>query len=314
MANAGKIDTKKGDAEDQALHLGGAGKQVNLDAQEFLLFNLGTAVVHAIPLCLVLRLEEFLPKDIEYSGEQRVVRYRNSLLPILNLADLLGYNKGGEKKNLEKSAVVVIQRSGRSFGIEVSEILDVVTIEEQIDDTIRDRPGILGNIVFNNSVIAVVDALGVIEQTAPSLKQSGGLEDIRSLNKDMKSKKIRILFAEDVAFFRRHVSKVLTDAGFAVTTVEDGAKALEALESAPNGEFNLVLSDIEMPKMTGLDLAREIRRRDQFKAIPMIALTTRFKDKDVQEGKQAGFDLYLEKLNPEKLLSSIDAVMKTSGR
>jgi two-component system chemotaxis sensor kinase CheA len=64
-----------------------------------------------------------------------------------------------------------------------------------------------------------------------------------------------------------------------------------------------------MPKMTGIELAREIRTRDRFKSLPLIALTTRFRDKDIAEGKAAGFDVYLEKLNPEKLLEAVNALL-----
>jgi two-component system chemotaxis sensor kinase CheA len=127
----------------------------------------------------------------------------------------------------------------------------------------------------------------------------------------MKSKRIRVLYAEDVVFFRRHVSKVLLDAGFEITLAEDGKKALDLLDASQEAQFNLILSDIEMPQMTGLELAREVRKRSRFNNVPMIALTTRFKDKDIIEGKQAGFNDYLEKLNPEKLLNSIESILGT---
>ncbi len=310
MAHMGKINTKKTHT-DELSSIGLDSKKPSFDTQEFLLFNLNNGMTHAIPLCLVHRLEEFDPKKIERSGDQRVMRYRDSLLPILNLYQILGYDKKTPFTPQEQVSIIVVQRSGRSFGIEVSEIMDIVSIDEQIDDSIRDRPGILGNIIHNESVVVVVDVLGVIERIVPSTRTSNlsAIDEIKYKNREMKSKKIRVIYAEDVVFFRRHVSKVLIEAGFEITLAEDGQKALEILDASQENEYNLILSDIEMPRMTGLQLAREVRKRSRFDKVPMIALTTRFKDKDIQEGKLAGFNDYLEKLNPDKLLASIESVI-----
>ncbi len=320
LADFGKILGKKKQGDEREMFAKESKNASLLDVQEFLFFSVGTDSVHAIPLCLVQRLEEFEPSVIEFSGEQKVVRYRGSLLPLISLRSVLRYpsQKGGPAPvdESKRISVVVVQRSGRSFGIVVDEILDVVTVDQAIDDSIRDRDGVLGDLLHQERVVVVVDALGVIERATPGLKnaalgagKSGGLREIQERNRDLKLKKIRVLYAEDVAFFRRHVSKVLNDAGMDVTTVEDGQKAIEELQNSPAGQYNLVLSDIEMPKMNGLELAAAVRKLPHFKSVPMIALTTRFRDKDVADGKAAGFDVYLEKLNPEKLLASIETVI-----
>jgi two-component system chemotaxis sensor kinase CheA len=321
VAHHGKVLNKRAQKDDRELFARNEKKSTTLDVQEFLLFSTGSTSVHAVPLCLVQRLEEFAIDDIEQSGDQKVVRYRDSLLPLINLKKTLNYAQASDQQP-QRLPAIVIQRSGRMFGILVDEIQDVVTIEGQIDDTIRDRAGILGNIIHKEEVVVVIDALGIIERFNGSLNSgsrtqlrlaSGAnldpLDEIRARNRELKSRRIRVLYAEDVAFFRRHVSKVLNEAGIDVTTVEDGAKALQELEASQKGQYNLVLSDIEMPNLNGLELAREIRKRDDFKSLPMIALTTRFREKDVNDGRTAGFDLYLEKLNPEKLLEAIATLM-----
>ncbi len=319
MAQNAKIDTKKDHSDEHGLSLNAA-KKASSDVQDFLVFSLDTGVTHAVPLCLVQRLEEFRHKEIEFSGERRVVRYRGSLLPLIELKSSLKYEKALKTEPKEFVSVIVIQRSGRNYGIEVSEILDVVSCNENIDDTVCDRAGILGNIIYNNSVIVVVDALGLIEQTIPKIRRTksesdsatsraNSLEEIRNINIGMKNKKVRVLYAEDVAFFRRHVQKVLQEAGCEITSFEDGQKALESLMQSPEGTYNIILSDIEMPVMNGLDFAREVRKLDKQKSLPMVALTTKFRDSDIEAGRTAGFDDYLEKLNPDKLLKSVSKLL-----
>jgi two-component system chemotaxis sensor kinase CheA len=316
VAENGGVLSKKSEKEEREAFSKQEKAPVTTDVQEFLLFNAGSDTIHTLPLCLVSRLEEFLEEAIELSGDQRLVRYRGGLLPLINLSETLKYDSN--IKSTGRVSVIVVQRSGRNYGFIVNEIVDVMTIEGQIDDSIRDRNGILGNLIHKDQVVVVIDALGIIEGfNASSSKQPTGavsrdaLNEIKSLNKEMKFKSVRVLYAEDVAFFRKHVSKLLAGAGIDITTVEDGKKALQELDASDADRYNLILSDIEMPNLNGLELAREIRKRERFKSIPIVALTTRFRDSDIAEGKAAGFNTYLEKLNPEKLLTAIQELMGT---
>ncbi len=304
-------------------------KVAHPDAQEFLLFGLGQRGKHGIPLCLVQRLEEFDAASIERSGEQRVVRYRQSILPLFALGSSLGYAECGLNDGRPTQNVIVIQRSGRLYGLVVDEILDIVTVHTSIDDSLRDRDSLLGNLLHQDDVIVVIDALRIVEielarlsgadpesrsggRTATGASGSPGLDSRQEIERLQREQnhRVRILFAEDVAFFRRQVAKVLSGAGYEVVLAENGAAALRALQASRDGDINMVISDIEMPEMTGLELARSIRGLERFKGLPLIALTTRFRDSDVREGKQAGFDLYLEKLNEDRLLRSIEAVLR----
>lgn len=330
VAEFGHVLNKRAQDEEREVFSKAEKLKAFSDTQEFLLFSLGTDTTFSVPLCLVSRLEEFSFDRLERSGDQYLVQYRGGLLPLIGLKEEL-LAKKMESEQKPKASVIVIQRSGRNFGIWVDEIKDVVTIDGQIDDSIRDRAGILGNILFGEDVIVVIDALGIIEGfdhrlrglshaadaesdvQAPSTGAQNKIHQLKLIHEGRSMKAIRVLYAEDVAFFRRHVSKVLANAGMDVTTVEDGQKALEELAATKPGTYNLILSDIEMPRMNGLEFAKALRAREGFQKIPLIALTTRFRKKDIEEGKAAGFNGYLEKLNPEVLLAEIANLMGGEG-
>ncbi len=314
-AKEGKEDSLKSGLEDEAQ------MKKTEESQEFLMFRVNSPTKHAVFLGYVHRLEEFKASAIEVSGSQKVVRYRNAILPIISVSEALGYASSAKKES-DVVPVIVTQRSGKFFGFEVSEILDVFTTEGTVDSSIADRPGIIGNLVTEEEVVTVIDPnqmLGNLQQKLPaSFQKLPGKNKLVEVPKpsEVSTSTIggtRILFAEDTAFFRKHVSGVLTRAGFDVTCTNNGEEALAELQSKPVGHYPIVLSDIEMPKMTGLELASQIRKDNRWNEVLLIALTTKGSEADRQKGITAGFNLYLEKLDPQELLSSLQAFPLASG-
>jgi two-component system chemotaxis sensor kinase CheA len=275
------------------------------DVSDFLTVDVGAPSRHAIPLCLVKRLEEFPADSFEYSGAQRVVCYRDTILPVVSLMKHLAIpeTQHAASEAAGSVPVVVVEKRGRSVGLEVRQLLEVLSVDGVIDAQVRDREAILGTMLYRGDVVVVIDVHAIIDQLLgvgrPATAAGVGPEPRRSHH---------VLLVEDSVFFRRHVARVLEDAGFRVTTANDGREGLDALTRAPQ-DFSLVVSDIEMPRMNGLDLARQVRQSPTLATLPLIALTSRFRQADQEEGRRAGFTHYLEKLNDDELLHALDAVL-----
>lgn len=286
------------------------------DEVEFLMVDVGAPSSYALPLTVVARLEEFEADEFEFSGEQKVIRYRGSLLHIFSLPSFLKLpfpNKHDEAQ--AKVPVVVVKRGDNLYGIEVFEIRDVLSMQAKIDQTVRDRPGILGTMIVGGEIVVVVDVLNMIDSLRSKLAVASGV-DISAKNTSAKSKQVeqrkkrKILLVEDSPFFRNYVRQVLEEASYSVDVAADGSEALSSLEDAGPEYYSLVLSDIEMPVMDGYELARKVRSDEKFKSIKMAAITTRFSNDDIECGRTAGFDIYLEKLNAEKLLETLDELLQ----
>lgn len=117
----------------------------------------------------------------------------------------------------------------------------------------------------------------------------------------------RIVIADDDPDIRELVAFKLRHEGHDITDVGDGAAAVAAcVEQTPD----LVILDVMMPGMSGLDAAREIRADEKLRTLPIIMLTARAQESDIEQGFQAGADDYVVKpFSPRELASRVNAVL-----
>lgn len=101
-----------------------------------------------------------------------------------------------------------------------------------------------------------------------------------------------ILVVDDSKSVRFVMHKNLTEAGFAVTLAEDGE---EALRRAVDGDFDLVITDVDMPRMDGYELCSRLKKEYKTSHIPIIVLSSRDSDESVEQGFRVGADAYLAK-------------------
>ena len=117
----------------------------------------------------------------------------------------------------------------------------------------------------------------------------------------------KILAVDDSASMRQMVSFTLKGAGHDVVGASDGT---EALAIAQKHEMDLVLSDVNMPKMNGIELVKNLRQLPAYKFIPILMLTTESAGDKKMEGKSAGATGWIVKpFNPDQLLSTIKKVL-----
>ena len=123
----------------------------------------------------------------------------------------------------------------------------------------------------------------------------------------------RVLVAEDDPISQKLVARLLDRAGYDVTVVPDGARALEALEAAP---FDLVLMDVQMPEMNGLEATAAIRRRERDTGghVPVLAMTGHATKGDAERCLQGGMDGHIAKpISPQRLLEAMAEALAHHG-
>ena len=116
-----------------------------------------------------------------------------------------------------------------------------------------------------------------------------------------------ILAVDDSASMRQMVSFTLKGAGHDVTEAENGQAALDI---AKTKQFDLVISDVNMPVMDGITLIKELRALPEYKFTPLLMLTTESGDDKKQQGKAVGATGWIVKpFNPDQLLATINKVL-----
>ncbi|MBL8115472.1 MAG: response regulator [Acidobacteria bacterium] len=124
---------------------------------------------------------------------------------------------------------------------------------------------------------------------------------------------LRVLVVDDSATARLLIVEALhesrTRRGHAVDVIE-AADGFEALRQIPRGRFDVVLTDINMPTLSGLELIRMIRARPEQKNLPIVAISTERAPDDVRRAREAGADGYLGKpFEPETLDRLLEEVL-----
>ena len=117
-----------------------------------------------------------------------------------------------------------------------------------------------------------------------------------------------ILAVDDQLTIRSMIEAILVGAGHEITTACDGVDAMEKLRA---NQFDMVITDINMPNMTGLSLIPKIRRLQGYQYVPILMLTTETSNYKKEKAKNTGASGWLTKpFNPTRLLTAVDKLMK----
>ena len=263
------------------------------DAQSMLLFRVAEHEQFAIPLALISRLEVVSRASIEEIGGRRTIQYRGGSLPLLDLADVSQVHPLPDQ---ETYFVIVYAVAGKEVGLVVSQIVDIVEASVEFDESTFRQTGIIGSTIISDHTTLLVDLYEVVKTSLPGW--------IKAPETAIGAKPRKILVADDSPFYRRQIMSFLVDVGLGVVEAVNGDEALAKLESS--SDIDMVLTDVEMPIMDGLEFTRRIRANPSLKHLPVIAITSLSSDDAIRRGKEAGVNGYLVKLDREKILAEIE--------
>lgn len=234
--------------------------------------------------------------------------YQDEHIPILELRHLIGA-QGSEDSKV--TALLIAQKAdGKRVAISVEAILasqDMVI--KPLNDLTYHPDGVVGATILGDGGVAPV--IDIQELPGMSLSQTEYLrlreqrERIAELDKLTQIEVPMALVVDDSLSARRSLAQFMSDLGMEVRTARDGFEAIKVLgERKPA----LMLVDLEMPRMNGLELTAHLRSREDTKDIPVIMITSRATEKHRSLAQKAGVNSYLNKpWTDEDLMATIQS-------
>ena len=274
-------------------------EQISQDAQTFLLVRNAPQEQLAIPLNLVSRIEKIRRDQVEFTGGRRNMQYRGSTLPLFAIDEAAAV--APLQENTSHLYVVAFPFGEREVGIMVSEIIDIITVTVALDDTTHKQPGIMGSAIIMQQITMLVDLFVIVAKVMPDWVRHTKLGAVGS------GEARHILVVEDSPFFSRQVCGFVSDAGYKPFSAADGIEGLALLERE---KIDLILTDIEMPNMDGLEFTTRVRADARWSGLPIIAVTSLSGEAAEKRGFKAGVNEYMVKLDREKIINTVNRYLK----
>lgn len=266
--------------------------------QRVVVFSYAEGEYFAIPVNLLSEVDRCSVDEIRRVGKREFIQRHGISVPLLRLDSNLDVTP----LDLSRRSFVVLMPSRLAYptAIIAGRIEGTIVLGDDINTKEADEKGIMGTFFHEGRLINLLDIYSLLQKSDPERYRS----DVRSSIQDC-----RILLAEDQLFFRQLVLQYFKSHGIRkVHAVVDGREAIEELTRNPNA-YDVVVSDIEMPRMNGYQLVSMIKSDPRIARIPVMALTSLEGEANIQKGFEAGFDAYEIKLDKDKVLRCLDRLL-----
>jgi chemotaxis protein histidine kinase CheA len=265
-------------------------------------------MIFALPMLPITESAKVNMDDVSTIGGRMAIHFREHTVPLVRLDEVLELPPAGDEKGKRKNEMLVVMATSldRRVGFIVDEI---VGEEELFIKSLGKHLGRVKNvsgaiILPTGEVVVVLDIADLIAHSSLSLSVVTGNKRAPELRRKEK----RILIVED-AFSTRELEKtILETRGYLVDTAVDG---LDALDRMIGTHYDLIVSDIEMPRMDGFELCRTLKNNEGYKDIPVVMVTALQKEEDKRRGIEVGAAAYIVKsaFEQSNLLDTIERLV-----
>ncbi|WP_340052853.1 hybrid sensor histidine kinase/response regulator [Pseudomonas sp. JAI120] len=264
---------------------------------------------YAFPLAHIERMCDLAPDDIVQLEGRQHFWHEGRHVGLVAASQLLQRPPG--QNNDETLKVVVIRERDAVYGIAVERFIGERTLVVlPLDDRLGKVQDIsAGALLDDGSVVLIVDVEDML-RSVDKLLNTGRLERIaRRSQQANEAPRKRVLVVDDSLTVRELQRKLLLNRGYEVAVAVDGMDGWNALRSE---DFDLLITDIDMPRMDGIELVTLLRRDSRLQSLPVMVVSYKDREEDRRRGLDAGADYYLAKasFHDDALL---DAVVELIG-
>ncbi len=265
--------------------------------------------VYALPSAMIEQVQEFKAAALEGIYQKGEIEWLGNRYALFYLPRLLGDRKSSPEQH-RYSVALLLRSGGQRIAVHVDEILgNREVVVKNIGPQLARIPGIAGATVLGNGQVALIinpvplaQRYALRDAAADAAPKAATPADLGIAAAPL------IMVVDDSLTVRKITSRLLLKEGYQVVTAKDGVDALQQLqESLPD----VMLVDIEMPRMDGFELTKNVRGDALTAHIPIVMITSRTADKHRNYARELGVNAYLGKpFQEEELLGHIAGFVK----
>lgn len=263
----------------------------------------GGRQTYAFPLKQVKHILELSSAEIDRATQGSALQLGGEKYPLLHLNDYLGLPAGRETRS-ENVPVLLMETMGKVSALIVEKLIKTEEIViKPLGKPIDNIKTLLGAAILGSGdVVPILDLPYLLgrKQKPQKLAEAELLADDR----------VSVLIVDDSPSVRHMTSKVIANAGWQVITAKDGLDALEILQ-ADGKRPDVILTDVEMPRMDGYELLASLKQNDSLQNIPVVMITSRAAEKHRDKAFELGVSEYVTK--PYEDIQLVESIKKLAG-
>ncbi|WP_100407260.1 chemotaxis protein [Bacillus solitudinis] len=280
---------------------------------EVIVFVIGSGLfgINVMKVREIIQSPPMVEMPNSHDHVEGIIRLRDEILTVVNLSKVLGFPPSS---TLVEDKLIVSELNQMKVAFRVNSVSRIHRISwEQIEKPSDLAQGLqsvtTGVVKLDEQMILLLDFEKIIYDISP--EKGMNINQVKALGKRERSNK-RIVIAEDSSMLRKLLHDTLSEAGYNhLTFFENGKEAWEYLEFLKQGdkvkeEVQLIITDLEMPKMDGHHLTKRIKLDEELQSIPVVIFSSLISDDLFYKGKNVGADAQVSKPEIVKLIEIID--------
>lgn len=247
---------------------------------------------YAFPLARIERMFKTTLSDLEMENDRVGFRLDGAFIPLVSATEVLGLPP--EDSPRQEIGIVVVGNRERRYGVEVDAFIgERRVVVRPLDPRLGKVPDISAASVLEDGRALLILDVDDLVCSIEAQMSGGSLSRTRRQSDAVEEKKTkRVLVVDDSVTVRELERKMLEAAGYCVDSAVDGMEGWNAVRLA---DYDLVISDIDMPRMNGIELVRHIRQDARLKSLPVVIVSYKDREEDRLRGLDAGANYYLTK-------------------
>ena len=248
---------------------------------------------YALALARLERIDRIARSELKTVEGRLTTVIRGEIVGLVHATEILQLKASTQSESADELAIVSVLAGSRTVGFVVDSFLgEEDLVVRRMDARVGDVAHVdAASIRENGDLLLILDADDLV-QSALQLLEQGKLRGDEGRATISKRKQRRVLVVEDSITVREVERQMLLRAGYAVDTAVDGMDGWNAVQKV---KYDLVVSDVDMPRMNGIEFVRKMRADRRYETLPVVIVSYKDREEDRIAGLEAGASAYLTK-------------------